>query len=299
MFVLTGVLVHPVDSSATTGNKGFSPSATETEYTNKTIHFQVADPYDGYDVWTYEYQGGVQGPSDNRYYIDTDTSGYSQHFGYDEFSSQSDIMAEVWFRPTLMVGTYRYRPLLYAYQKTGLESSTRSALIVQWASTGVYLFWNTANGDAPTAELLVGTAPIVDHEYSVMLANSGNDTWVRVLDITPALESVVYNGTTTTFNYDATTLYAGLGQYSTGSGNIYGTWDNFTIVDSTFTYETIDPIVLWGLDVGLIIMGLIMIPASTIYFVRGGKEDMSQDKLFYFLIAFVIGWALVIGGITP
>ncbi len=52
-------------------------------------------------------------------------------------------------------------------------------------------------------------------------------------------------------------------------------------------------------DSVLIFAGLIMIPTSTMYLVRGGKEEMSQDKVFYFLIAFVIGWALVIGGITP
>lgn len=297
IIILTGVLVHPVDSSAITRNKGFSPSVTETEYTNKTMHFEVADPYDGYDTWTFEYLGGVSGPSDGKYYMDTDTVSYTQYFGYDEFSSQNDILAHVVFRSTLLVGIYRFQVLHYVYQKTSLDSSTHTAVSLIWYSGGLRLDWNTGNGDAPTLEPLIATAPIVNHEYSILLANSGNDTWVRVYDYTDS--AVVYNGTTTTFNYDATVLYAAFGQYSGGSGAMYGIWENFTIVDSTLTYETIDPVVLWGLDVGLIIMGLIMIPASTMYFVRGGKEDMSRDKVFYFLIAFIIGWALVVGGITP
>ena len=52
-----------------------------------------------------------------------------------------------------------------------------------------------------------------------------------------------------------------------------------------------------GLDMLLIFLGLFMIPASTLYLVRGGRSGMSMDKLFFGLIAFVIGWALFIGGI--
>ena len=52
-----------------------------------------------------------------------------------------------------------------------------------------------------------------------------------------------------------------------------------------------------GLNMLLIFLGLFMIPASTLYLVKGGKDEMSMDKLFYGLIAFVIGWALFLGGI--
>ena len=52
-----------------------------------------------------------------------------------------------------------------------------------------------------------------------------------------------------------------------------------------------------NLNMLLIFGGLIMIPASTLYIVKGGRSEMSSDKLFYFLIAFIMGWALVIGGI--
>ena len=295
VFIVMVVSVHQVDSSAITRNKGFSPSAYE--YTNKTIHFETGDPYDGYNTWTFAYQGGVQGPSDGKYYVDTDTSGYTQYFGYDEFSSQNDIMAHVVFRTTVIAGTYRFQPIHYVYQKINLESSTHTALGLVWHSGGLRLDWNTENGDTPTLENLVATAPVVNHEYSILLANSGNDTWVRVYDCETS--SVVYNGTTTTFNYNATALYAGLGQYSGGDGNIYGSWDNFTIVDSSLYYEVIPAGALWGLDVSLIILGLCMIPASTLYLAYGVKHDRSDDRLFYGLIMFFLGCGLFIGGIIP
>jgi len=58
------------------------------------------------------------------------------------------------------------------------------------------------------------------------------------------------------------------------------------------------PIFAGTLDVLLIFLGLIMIPLSTLYLVKGGRSEMSSDKLFYGLIAFAIGWALFLGGIT-
>jgi len=48
-----------------------------------------------------------------------------------------------------------------------------------------------------------------------------------------------------------------------------------------------------------IVLGLVMVPASTIYLVYGGRDKLTQDKFFYFLIAFIIGWAFIIGGVMP
>ncbi len=59
------------------------------------------------------------------------------------------------------------------------------------------------------------------------------------------------------------------------------------------------PIDETGLNTLLIFLGLIMIPLSTLYLVKGGRSEMSSDKLFYGLIAFAIGWALFLGGIMP
>lgn len=60
-----------------------------------------------------------------------------------------------------------------------------------------------------------------------------------------------------------------------------------------------DPAAQFGYDAFFIFLGLIMIPASTVYLVRGGKKEMSTDKIFYALILFFMGVGLVIGGIMP
>jgi len=52
-----------------------------------------------------------------------------------------------------------------------------------------------------------------------------------------------------------------------------------------------------GLNMLLIFLGLCMIPFSTLFLVWGGKNNMNSDKLFFGLIAFVMGWALFLGGI--
>ena len=59
------------------------------------------------------------------------------------------------------------------------------------------------------------------------------------------------------------------------------------------------PFDMWGFNGALIILGLIMIPASGAYLVWGGRKDLDQDKLFMALIMFCMGWGLLIGGIMP
>lgn len=59
------------------------------------------------------------------------------------------------------------------------------------------------------------------------------------------------------------------------------------------------PEVQFGYDAFFIFLGLIMIPASTMYLVRGGKKGMSTDKLFYGLVIFALGVGFLIGGIMP
>ena len=66
---------------------------------------------------------------------------------------------------------------------------------------------------------------------------------------------------------------------------------------SVEVYTMTDEGLQWSLDVTIVFMGLIMIPCSVMYLVRGGKNDMSSDKLFYGLILFLIGWGLFLGGI--
>lgn len=64
-------------------------------------------------------------------------------------------------------------------------------------------------------------------------------------------------------------------------------------------YYPLAPIQGWGLNTAFVILGLVMIPASSLYLVRGGKDAMNTDKLFYVLVIFFVGWALLVGGIMP
>ena len=68
-----------------------------------------------------------------------------------------------------------------------------------------------------------------------------------------------------------------------------------TIVTVQLWFNT--PLDVTGFNMLLIFFGVCMIPASTIFLVYGGRKNFSMDKMFYFLIAFIIGWALLIGGI--
>ena len=53
----------------------------------------------------------------------------------------------------------------------------------------------------------------------------------------------------------------------------------------------------WALEMGLIFLGLFLIPASTIYMAKGGLKEASMTKVFFALVAFILGWAFFIGGI--
>jgi len=215
-------------------NKAFSPSAVT--YTNKTMHFQVGDPYEGYSYWTYEVVGDVNGPSDNEYYQGTNTDGDAEYFGFDEFVAHGVVSAQVNFRTSAITGTYHFQPLGYFYQKTNLESNTRWALVLDWDSTGIDLYYNTGNGGTPTSVNLVGTAPTIGVNYNCTLSNLGDQTFIDIR-LRDSPYTIIYSGYTTTESYDATSLYAGFGQYCTGAGSVNGIHDDFSIFDSVFTYS--------------------------------------------------------------
>ena len=70
-------------------------------------------------------------------------------------------------------------------------------------------------------------------------------------------------------------------------------WNNVGEAELIFSV----PIDESGLNMMLIFLGLAMIPASVLYLAKGGKSEMSSNKFYYGLIAFVMGWALFLGGI--
>ncbi len=59
------------------------------------------------------------------------------------------------------------------------------------------------------------------------------------------------------------------------------------------------PFNMWSYNTSLIILGLVMIPVSTIYLAYGAKHDRSSNRLFYGLILLFLGCGLFIGGILP
>ena len=74
-------------------------------------------------------------------------------------------------------------------------------------------------------------------------------------------------------------------------------WEIFGHV--TLIIDVNDPVIEWGFDLFLIIVGMVMIPSSVLYFVKGGTKEASMQKGYYFIIMFMIGWALLIGGVMP
>lgn len=59
------------------------------------------------------------------------------------------------------------------------------------------------------------------------------------------------------------------------------------------------PIDTFSLHSLYILIGLIMIPASTLYLVANGTDSIDSKKIFVFFILFLFGWALFLGVINP
>ena len=216
-------------------NKAFVPSMVT--YTNKTFEFQDSDPYT-YAYWQYEIGTVINTQNTNEYRMQVDQSGEYAYFGFDEFVDHSVVSAEVQYETSSLTGTYHIQPLGFFYQKTNLESKTRWALVLHWDASGLNLYYNTGNGDTPASVHLTDTAPYEGTDFTVKLSNLGSQTYVYIQDISAyPTYPVIYSGyTTTTGVYNATVLYAGFGEYSTGAGDINANWDHFAIIDSTFTY---------------------------------------------------------------
>jgi len=77
-----------------------------------------------------------------------------------------------------------------------------------------------------------------------------------------------------------------------------GNWNEATTLDLIFEVE-ISETTQWTFDSIFVITGMILLPVSTMYLVIGVKHDRSADRLYYGLIAFFIGWALIIATVVP
>lgn len=76
------------------------------------------------------------------------------------------------------------------------------------------------------------------------------------------------------------------------------TWIEATTIDIILV-APISQETLWALNNFYIIGGMVLVIASGVYLVKGGKDEMSTDKLLFFLMAFMVGWGLIIGGVMP
>lgn len=102
------------------------------------------------------------------------------------------------------------------------------------------------------------------------------------------------------FNYDNPS--------STASGNL-SVWIDYISIYRVFSpdwnevseieFSFVADIHPWGYNTALILLGLIMIPVSTIYLVKGGRDEFSDTKLFWFILIFAVGCGLFIGGVMP
>lgn len=213
-------------------------SIAETTYTNKTMYFTTGDPYNSYSYWTLS-GGGAQGPSDGFYTMDVDAGEY-EFFGFDEFVDHSLLNATVEFRPLPPgSGTWTYICLAYFYQKTALNDSTHWALAVIWNGTGMYLLYNTANGETPSSTFLDNSEDWDDtYFYEIELENFGILTSVLIERVVGTVRTTIYNGAIQTGSYDARDLYAGFGDICTVGINAWCRWDDFSIIDTILDAPT-------------------------------------------------------------
>jgi len=151
---------------------------------------------------------------------------------------------------------------------------------------------------------------VISGEAYIQVYNFETTYWLEIEELTES--PAWYNGTISDSDYMDTTNNE-VKLRMTSDFLYYPRWD---YADITIYYgphpvwNTINDVefvlpIDWseefqfGYDALFILLGLIMIPASTLYLVRGGRKDMSTDKLFYVLIVFFVGCGLFIGGILP
>ena len=113
---------------------------------------------------------------------------------------------------------------------------------------------------------------------------TGTTTDFRIISYDAySLQSIVFWDAHTWHVVDSETIYFDLPE-----------WHLVELVSIIIWLE----IVTWALDVFLILLGMFMVPASTLYLVKGGKDNMSMDKVFYFIVAFLFGWGLIFIGVS-
>lgn len=180
-------------------------------------------------------------------------------------------------------------------------------------------YWSTAIGSREEAEFYLSpTLNIKEFSYAfygksvndagLLLIQNDADGWVTLETIATGGDAW-YNGTVSDADYFKTDneIHFAIESYAGDGRTIECDYLEITSVSySDIGWHEISeeaelffniPLDESGLNMLLIFLGLFMIPASTLYLAKGGKDEMSMDKFFYGLLAFVMGWALFLSGI--
>lgn len=158
----------------------------------------------------------------------------------------------------------------------------------------------------PTLSVTIAT---YDFWIASLTTGDENFRFRELLDTNTLWDTGITNGSlvgTTLIDFDI--LFYGDCELSAIMFSGIVDWNVITSVDlwfNVFGWHIITSVVLgfliafvtWSFDIFLLFLGLAMIPLSTIYLVKGGRSDMSMDKVFFGTVVFIFGWALFLGGI--
>jgi len=160
-------------------------------------------------------------------------------------------------------------------------------------------------------------------DYAPTFLLEGSNTWTKYTTLGESYLSYNHGGWTDYSNETTGDLHAGISLTITGLRIKFNETANiqkieysvlppqWTLVSTAIIYfDTPNwwvigiagavfyiPIGEFTLQLLMMIMGLVMIPFSTLFLVKGGRDEMDRDKLYFFLLMFLIGWALFLGGI--
>ena len=200
--------------------------------------------------------------------------------------------------------TYTHSDLMTDYG--GTSPVLESYVIINFtlpaeASTIVYFDYNVncaGGNDDDFANFSI--YDFTNNEWAILDAVSlGFFGWLNDTDITNSdywsdtQLSMLVNSTDSDDSSIASIAYAEVTFYTDSS-----TWRDVTTATLYFTVEFTEA-TQWALNNWYILLGMGLVVASGIFLVKGGKDELSMNKFFYVIIAFMIGWALIIGGIMP
>ncbi|MFW9955111.1 MAG: DUF2341 domain-containing protein [Candidatus Thorarchaeota archaeon] len=162
---------------------------------------------------TYTYLGGSTIVDQEKLFISTSGTSYSQYRIFNQILSNDDRFLRVRFQPvSLGNNMYRFQPGMFVYQTTSLQGTAYWAESLLWDDAGLWLFYTMSSGSSIQFTPLSSTHINLNHWYDVSLSVSGTSCHVMVYDENTS--STIVDTITSVYNHDSTSLYASFGQYS-------------------------------------------------------------------------------------